>query len=108
VGRSRLARAVHFVAVAPDSVWEIVFLMVILKIPIGYLCFVIWYAVKAKPEPEQGAGGATGLGHDDDGSGGTRRRMRPRHLRPGPHGGPSRSYPRVPRTATVSSGKRRQ
>ncbi len=56
--------------VAPDSVWEIVFLMVILKIPIGYLCFVIWYAVKSKPEPGQGAGGADGLGLDDDGPGG--------------------------------------
>ena len=93
---------------APDSVWEIVFLMVILKIPIGYLCFVIWYAVKSKPDPEQGADGATGLGWDDGSGGGPRRRLRPRHLRPGPHGRPARSYPRVPRTATVGSGKRRQ
>ena len=94
--------------VAPDSVWEIVFLMVILKIPIGYLCFVIYYAVKAEPKPEGGADAATGLGPDDDGPGGRRLRTRPRHLRPGPHGGPSRSYPRVPRTATVGSAKRRQ
>jgi hypothetical protein len=94
--------------VAPDSIWEIVFLMVILKIPIGYLCFVIWYAVKAEPEPEEGAGVTAQLGPDDGGEGGLRRRARPGRLRPGPHGGPSRSYPRVPRTATAAASKRRQ
>ena len=94
--------------VAPDSVWEIVFLMVILKIPIGYLCFVIWYAVKAEPKPEEGAGNTAELGPDDGGQGGLRRRTHPRRLRPGPHGGPSRSYPRVPRTAVASAAKKRQ
>ena len=94
--------------VAPDSVWEIVFLMVILKIPIVYLCLVIYYAVKAEPKPEAGAGVTTRLGPDDDGNGGLRRPARTRRLRPGPHGGPSRSYPRVPRTATASAGKKRQ
>ena len=39
---------------APDSVWEIVFLMVILKIPIVYLCSVVYYAIKAEPRPEPG------------------------------------------------------
>jgi hypothetical protein len=94
--------------VAPDSIWEIVFLMVILKIPIGYLCFVIWYAVKAEPKPEEGAGVTAQLGPDDGGQGGLRRRARPGRRRPGPHGGPSRSYPRVPRTATAAASKRRQ
>jgi hypothetical protein len=32
-------------------VWEFVFMMVILKIPIVYLCFVVWWAVKAEPRP---------------------------------------------------------
>ena len=32
--------------------WGLVFLMLILKIPIVYLAFVVWYAIKA--EPEQG------------------------------------------------------
>ena len=36
---------------APDSVWEIVFLMVILKIPMVYLCTVVYYAIKAEPKP---------------------------------------------------------
>jgi hypothetical protein len=31
--------------------WEFVFMMVILKIPIVYLCFVVWWAVKAEPRP---------------------------------------------------------
>ena len=40
---------------APDTLWELVFLMVILKIPIGYLCYVVWYAIKAEPRHGEGA-----------------------------------------------------
>lgn len=32
-------------------VWEIVFMLIILKIPIVYLCVVVWYAIKAEPLP---------------------------------------------------------
>jgi len=84
--------------VAPDSVWEIVFLMVILKIPIAYLCAVVYYAIKAEPRPEEGAAVTAKLGPDDSGSGWTRR-LRPRRFGPRPHGGPTRTYPRGPRTA---------
>ena len=35
--------------------WEIVFMLVILKIPIVYLCWVVWWAVKSKPIPEEPA-----------------------------------------------------
>jgi hypothetical protein len=31
--------------------WALVFLMLILKIPIVYLGFVVWYAIKAEPDP---------------------------------------------------------
>jgi hypothetical protein len=31
--------------------WELVFMMLILKIPIVYLALVVWYAIKAEPEP---------------------------------------------------------
>ena len=84
-------------------VWEIVFLMVILKIPILYLCFVVYYAIKAEPRPEEGAAVTTSVGGDD--SGGGWRRLRPHH-RPRPHGspshgGPSRNYPRAPQTAVA-------
>jgi hypothetical protein len=32
-------------------VWEIVFMLLILKIPIVYLCVVVWWAIKAEPSP---------------------------------------------------------
>jgi len=31
--------------------WVLIFMMVVLKIPIAYLAFVVWYAIKAEPEP---------------------------------------------------------
>lgn len=30
---------------------ELIFMMLILKIPIVYLGFVVWYAIRAEPEP---------------------------------------------------------
>ena len=77
--------------VSSVSIWEIVFLMVILKIPIVYLCTVVYYAVKAEPKPEEPATVAVSLGGPQDSS--PRRRRRPRR----PHGGPARSYPRTAR-----------
>src|SRR6476660_7993451 len=54
---SRPHPGVHSKAVkAPDTLWELVFLMVILKIPIAYLCYVVWYAIKA--QPREGGGPA--------------------------------------------------
>jgi hypothetical protein len=35
--------------------WELVFMLVILKIPVVYLCVVVWWAIKAEPEPLEGA-----------------------------------------------------
>jgi hypothetical protein len=35
--------------------WELVVFMVLLKIPIVYLCAVVWYAVRATPTPPDGA-----------------------------------------------------
>jgi hypothetical protein len=32
-------------------VWEIVFMLVILKIPMIYICVVIWWAIKSEPTP---------------------------------------------------------
>lgn len=84
--------------VGKDSIWEIVFLMVILKIPIVYLCFVVYYAIKAEPKPQAGAGVTARLGPDDP-TPWRHSRLRPPGRRPRPHGGPSRSYPRAPRTA---------
>jgi hypothetical protein len=89
---------------APDSVWEIVFLMVILKIPIAYLCFVIYYAIKAEPKPEAGASVTARIGPED--GGGSRRRRNPFQRSPlRPHGGPSRTAPRHARTAYARGEK---
>jgi hypothetical protein len=85
------------------AVFELVFLMVILKIPIVYLCGVVYYAIKATPKPEDGAAVTANLGPDDE-PGYTRRT--PRRLRPRPHGGPVRSYPRTPRTALARAERR--
>jgi len=82
---------------------ELVFLMVILKIPIVYLCWVVYYAIKAKPEPLAGAGVTAEVGPEDRGpvADRPRRRMRPR-----PHGGPTRTYPRTPRPALAARARR--
>jgi hypothetical protein len=32
-------------------IWELVFMLVILKIPVVYLIAVVWWAIKATPEP---------------------------------------------------------
>ena len=78
--------------------WELIFLMFILKIPIVYLCFVVWWAIKAEPKPLEGAARlveptpprwspSAGL------------RLGP-HRR-GPRGGPVRTYPRTARAAVA-------
>ena len=58
--------------------WELVFMMVILKIPIVYLACVVWYAIKAEPTP----------GEDPEGSVWKpwQRPQGPRPRRGGPHG----------------------
>jgi hypothetical protein len=77
--------------------------MVILKIPVAYLCGVVYYAIKAEPKPADGAGVTAQIGPED---GPDYRRRRTRPSRPRPHGGPARSYPRVPRTAFARAERR--
>jgi hypothetical protein len=83
----------------PDSLWELVFLMVILKIPIAYLCSVLYYAIKA--QPRKGPGEAAGVRVSPDGPppGSDRLRVRSRRRPPRPHGGPARAYARTARAA---------
>jgi hypothetical protein len=80
-------------------VWELIWLMVIMKIPILYLCWVVYWAIKSEPRPEQPA--ALVAAADD---GGTPPAWQPRRRprRPGPHGRPARGYARTRRaTARV-------
>ena len=75
--------------------WELIWLMVIMKIPILYLCWVVYWAVKSEPEPEQPVAAVVPT---DDGPPLTwRPRRAPR--RPGPHGHPTRTYTRTRRPA---------
>jgi len=71
-------------------------MLVILKIPVIYLCCVVWWAIRAEPEPLEPALKATEL-EPDPKPGWRFSRLRPR--RNGPHGTPSRgSRTRVART----------
>jgi hypothetical protein len=85
-------------------VWELIFLMVIMKIPIVYLCWVVWWAIKAEPRGEEGAA-LYAVPEDDSPSPGSRwqfrRTRRPRPNRP--HGGPTRVQPRTARAALARS-----
>jgi hypothetical protein len=33
-----------------SGAWELIFMLLILKIPMVYLGFVVWYAIRAEPE----------------------------------------------------------
>jgi hypothetical protein len=76
-------------------VWFTLWFMVILKIPILYLAYVIWWAVKDPPDAYSGPA-ADDVG-DGDGPGWRPSRGRGPLRRPrrGPHGAPERRPARV-------------
>ena len=78
----------------PPVVWEFIFLMVILKIPIAYLCFVVYWAVKAEPRPPEPV--RADLGADEPEPRGP---WTPRRRPSGPRRGPERGPARARRTA---------
>jgi hypothetical protein len=84
-------------------VWELIFLMVILKIPIVYLCWIVYWAIKAEPQPEEGDGALVAVPPDGGPPSRPPRRRRPRPTRP--HGGPTRRYART-RRAAAAYGRR--
>jgi hypothetical protein len=77
--------------------WTTVWFLVILKIPVAYLAWVIWWAVKDPPQPRPGDPARVPAPVDGlDPSGlRPRRRLLPRPGRSGPHGSPTRRGPRV-------------
>ena len=80
--------------------WELIWMLVILKIPVIYLCVVVWWAVKAKPAPLEPALRAVAI--DSDPRPGWRfLRLYPRGPRRGPHGTPGRGYRRQVARARV-------
>jgi len=83
----------------PDSIVELVFLMVILKIPIVYLCGVVYHAIKSEPHKGDPQAVRVRVSPDDPWSGNDRIRVRSRRRPRGPHGGPARAYARTSRAA---------
>ena len=81
---------------------ELVFLMVILKIPIVYLCGVIYHAIKAEPHRGELEAVRVRATPDDPLPGWGRRP----HRRPSrPHGGPARAYARTSRAASARTDR---
>jgi hypothetical protein len=84
-----------------ETLFEVLFMMVILKIPIVYLCAVVWYACRAEPlPPEPVARLVESPEPEPKTPWESRRALRSRRPRPGPHGGPPRRSRR--REATAS------
>jgi hypothetical protein len=77
---------------------ELIFMMLVLKLPLIYLGLVCWWAIRAEPKPLEPALLPVEPVEPAAPSG-WRRASRPR--RPGPHGGPVRSYARTRRTAAT-------
>jgi hypothetical protein len=75
-------------------IWEAVFLLVILKIPVIYLCSVVYWAIKAEPKPPEGLEPARVVVDLDPRTGWSWRRTARRPLGRGPHAGPRRTYAR--------------
>ena len=63
-------------------VWELVVILILFKLPVAYVCWVAWWAIKAEPE--------VGPQSDDAGWQPWRRPSGPRPRRGGPHGTPAR------------------
>lgn len=62
--------------------WEIIFMLLLLKIPIVYLCVIVWWAIKSEPSPPDLAGVAVVADTPPVGGSPTRRRTgrrRPLH-----------------------------
>lgn len=80
-------------------------MLLILKIPVVYLCMVVWYAIREEPRPEEPANVAAVVDTPDSGAG---PRWRParvaRRLRPS---GPTRRPTRGPRVATSTKAEAR-
>lgn len=79
--------------------WFSLWFLVVLKIPLLYLAYVIWWSVKDPPVPGSATGGSAGeAGGGPDWGRGPHRRARG-----GPHGSPARR----PARTTVTRARRK-
>ncbi len=69
-------------------------MLVILKLPVVYLCAVVWWAIRATPEPLEGAALPAEIEPPPPLSW-WRRRTRRGPRRGGPHGSPTRAAARA-------------
>jgi hypothetical protein len=72
-----------------EGVWPIIFLAVVLKIPVFFAIWLVWWAVRAEPELED----AAGEGGDHSFRRWRRQPIQPRGPRRGPHGGGAHAQP---------------
>jgi hypothetical protein len=70
--------------------------MLIMKIPIVYLCWVVYWAIKSEPRHDEPAPAVV---PSEPGPAGWRPRRRGGAPRLGPHGHPTRTYARTRRAA---------
>lgn len=85
-GRSRYPASV---------VWEAIFLLAVLKIPVVYVCAVVWWAIRAEPKPYDGLEpAALAVPPETDPRPGSLRSRRPRPFGGRTHGRPLRTYRR--------------
>jgi hypothetical protein len=91
-----------------DGMWELIFFLVILKIPVVYLCSVVWYAVRHEPTPGQGAEPTLVAPPEPPAPWQYWLRRPPRPQR-GPHESPLRTYARPARLSPLRAqgGNRR-
>ena len=89
-----------------EALFEVIFMMVILKIPIVYLCLVVWYAIRAEPRPLEGAPRAVEPIEPGPRPWPLRRLMPRGPSRPRPHGGPIRTYARREAVARARLARR--
>lgn len=84
-------------------VWEAIFLLLILKIPVVYLGCVVWWAIRAKPEPPEPLEGALvtePVDPEPRPAWSVLRRGSRSQPRPRPHGSPGRRFVRAPLPAS--------
>jgi len=85
--------------------WELIFMLLLLKIPLFYLCGVVWYAVKAEPVVDDAPGDLAPV--REPRFPGPRHHGRRGPLSRVPRVGPDRRPPRS-RVALVGVGERRR
>ncbi len=75
-----------------EGAWPIIFLAVVLKVPVAFALWLVWWAVRAEPLPDD----APEAGEEHPFRRWRREPRGPRWPRRGPHGGAARAQPDCP------------